>query len=166
MVAITAIHRLQTKSVDFTLAFPQADLEEEVYMLLPEGIVSDNQATKYVLKLNKSLYGLNQSAKNWYQFLSAALIKRGLKPTIHDPCVFVGERMVIITYVDDCLIFSPSGSDVAEKMIKYLQQGNENFIFTDQGSIQSYLGMDIKYDQIPSAVVVCSRLNGLLMPIN
>ena len=56
--------------------------------------------------------------------------------------------MVVITYVDDCLIFSPSGSDVAYGLITSLQEGNENFVFTDQGSIETYLGMDIKHQNV------------------
>ena len=53
--------------------------------------------------------------------------------------------MVVITYVDECLIFSPYGSDVEDDLITSLQEGNENCVFTDQGSIETYLGMDIKH---------------------
>ena len=53
--------------------------------------------------------------------------------------------MVVITYVDDCLIFYPSGSDIAEELINSLQEVNENFYFTDQGPLNTYLGMDVKY---------------------
>ena len=62
-------------------------------------------------------------------------------------CVFIGNRMLVITYVDECLIFSPSGSYVADNLITSLQEGHENFSFTDQGPISTYLGMDIKYEK-------------------
>ncbi len=56
------IHGLPSRSIDFVLAFPQADLEVPVYMELPLGFDSpDNESRKlYVLCLNKSLYGLSK----------------------------------------------------------------------------------------------------------
>ena len=144
MLEISIIHKLQTRSIDFTLAFPQADLLEEIFMLLPAGIEVQDKSQIYVLRLNKSLYGLKQSARNWFQCLSEALKLRGLKPTVRDPCVFIGKRIVVIVYVDDCLIFSPAGSKDTEYLIKSLQSGNENFVFSDQGDLQTYLGMDIE----------------------
>jgi hypothetical protein len=54
------IHGLELKSIDFVLVFPQADSDVPVYMELPASvnpvdILDENQ--RYVLKLNKSLYG-------------------------------------------------------------------------------------------------------------
>jgi hypothetical protein len=58
---IAKIHGLLSKSIDFVLVFPQAALEVHVYVELPVGFDTPNgQNSKfYVLKLNKSLYGLN-----------------------------------------------------------------------------------------------------------
>ena len=65
------IHGLNSKSIDFVLAFPQADLDVPVYMELPAGVnpinVSDGDRHIYVLKLNKSLYGLKQAGYNWFE---------------------------------------------------------------------------------------------------
>jgi hypothetical protein len=59
---VAKIHGLKSKSIDFALAFPQANLDVPVYMELPAGVnptnVSDGDWRRYVLKLNKSLYGL------------------------------------------------------------------------------------------------------------
>ncbi len=54
------IYGLPSKSIDFVLAFPQADLEVPVYMELPLGFdAPQNESHKlYVLCLNKRLYGL------------------------------------------------------------------------------------------------------------
>ena len=66
-------HGLKSKSIDFVLAFPQADLDVPVYMELPAGVnpidVSDGDRRRYVLKLNKSLYGLRQVGFNWFEKL-------------------------------------------------------------------------------------------------
>ena len=51
----------------FVLTFPQAKLDVPVYMELPIGMevvgAGDNRHT-YVLKLNRSLYGLKQASMN------------------------------------------------------------------------------------------------------
>jgi hypothetical protein len=63
LLIVAKIHGLESKSIDFVLAFPQAPLEALVYMELLAGVnpvdVSDGNQCKYDLKLNKSLYGLN-----------------------------------------------------------------------------------------------------------
>ena len=64
LLAICHIHGLDSKAIDFVLAFPQADLDIDIWMELPEGMVPENDEDnkgKYVLKLNKSLYGLKQA---------------------------------------------------------------------------------------------------------
>ena len=45
---------LSTGQLDYTAAFPQADLHAEVYVEMPRGF----KETGYVCKLKKSLYGL------------------------------------------------------------------------------------------------------------
>ena len=64
------IHGLKSKSIDFVLAFSQSDLDVPVYMELPAGVnpinVSDGDRHRYVLKLNKSLYGFMLAGFNWF----------------------------------------------------------------------------------------------------
>jgi hypothetical protein len=66
------------KSIDFVLSFPQADLDVPVYMELLAGInavdVLDIDHRRYVLKLNKSLYGFKQAGFNWFRKLQEGLI--------------------------------------------------------------------------------------------
>jgi len=64
LLALCNIHGLESKSIDFILAFPQADLDVDIWMELPTGIVisgKDNESKAYILKLKKSLYGLKQA---------------------------------------------------------------------------------------------------------
>ena len=50
--------------------------------------------------------------------------------------------MVLLTYVDDCIIISPSIENI-DRLIKSMQQGRENFILTDEGDINKFLGIEI-----------------------
>jgi hypothetical protein len=62
---VAKLYGLQSKNVVFVLILPEADLDVPVYMELPAGInpidVSDIDCCRYILKLNKSLYGLKQA---------------------------------------------------------------------------------------------------------
>jgi hypothetical protein len=53
------------------------------------------------------------------------------------------DGMVILVYVDDCIIV---GKDMGEidGFVKSMQQGSENFVLTDEGSIDKFLGIEIK----------------------
>ncbi len=104
------IHSLSSKTIDFVLAFPQADLEIKVFMELPLGFDAPNSQSQkhYVLQLNKSLYGLKQAGYNWFVKLSNGLEDCGFVPSSVDLCVFFGQGCIVLTYVDDCIIGSDS----------------------------------------------------------
>lgn len=62
-------HGWSTRQVDYTNAFAQADLPEEVYIEEPRGFTG-RDGTNKVLKLLKSLYGLKQAPKTFFEKLS------------------------------------------------------------------------------------------------
>jgi hypothetical protein len=97
----------------------------------------------YVLRLNKSLYGLKQAGDNWFVKLSNWLQDRGFVQSNIDPCVFFVTRCIILTYVDDYIIVGDK-SNCIDKLIQPLHKGDENFILQDEGSIDKYLSVEIK----------------------
>lgn len=105
--------------------------------------ISNDAYYMYVLKLEKSLYGLKQASANWYDMLCKALKDRGLKESSADVCVFLGKELIVLVYVDDCILFSNKKS-VLRAYINSLNNGPENFIFTDEGKLDKYLGVEIK----------------------
>jgi hypothetical protein len=145
ILAIAKIHGLSSKSIDFVLAFPQADLEIPVYMELPIGFDAPEgeHCKSYVLRLNKSLYGLKQAGYNWFAKLSNGLQDRGFVQSSIDPCVFFNHNCIILTYVDNCIITGDT-HDRINLLIQSLHMGEENFVLQDKGMIDKYLGVDIK----------------------
>ncbi len=147
LLIVAKIHGLDSKSIDFVLAFPQADLDVPVYMELPAGVnpvdILDIDRRRYVLKLNKSLYGLKQAGFNWFEKLKEGLTARDFVQSQVDKCVFLRKDCIVLTYVNDCIII---GKDMAtvDLVISLLKCGNENFDLVDQGSIDKYLGLLIR----------------------
>jgi len=143
MILIVAkMLNLSSRCIDFVLAFPQADLDMDIYMKLPQGI-QQVDGEKCVLKLNKSLYGLRQGSYNWFQKLKQALIDRDFCPSAVDPCVYLGKNAIAIVYVDDVIIVSKSNK-ILDSIVKSLFKGQENFDLTEKGTLEKYLGIEIK----------------------
>ena len=146
ILAIAHIHKLDSKSIDFVLAFPQAELDVDIWMELPRGMVpdcDDGNKRSYVLKLKKNLYGLKQASFNWFDKLKSGLVDRGFKPSEIDPCLYYKKGMIILTYVDDCIIVSTEMKKI-DDFVKSMQNGPENFDLTDEGDIDKFLGIEIE----------------------
>ncbi len=147
LLIIAKIHDLKSKSIDFALAFPQADLDVPVYMELSACInptnISHGDRRRYVLKLNKSLYSLKQAGYNWFEKLRKGLITHNFIQSQVDKCVFIQKDCIVLTYVDDCIILGKDMT-IVDAVIFSLKGGNENFDLVNQGSIDKYLGLLIR----------------------
>jgi hypothetical protein len=96
---LASMHNLKGKQIDFTQAFPQAKLKEDIYLRFPAGFKHKNE--KWALKLKRNLYGLVQASRNWFLKLSAIYARLGFKQSKSDPCIFVRKDMIIVLYTDD-----------------------------------------------------------------
>ena len=60
-----------TRQVDWVLAYPQADVEYDLYMNLPPGFKVDGADNgSYVLKILKNVYGLKDAGRTWWEHLT------------------------------------------------------------------------------------------------
>ena len=84
-----------SKQVDFVLAFPQADIECEMFMEVPEGFHVDGSRKDHCLRLKKNLYGQKQAGRVWNQYLHDGLIARGFKQSKVDMCVYYNNNAMI-----------------------------------------------------------------------
>ncbi len=146
LLAVAHIHGLDTKSIDFVLAFPQAEIDIDIWMELPEGmdpLGDENNRRGYVLKLNKSLYGLKQASHNWYEKLKQSLIARDFVPSKIDPCIFMKDGMILLVYVDDCIIIADNIMRI-DVLIHSLKNGEEKYILTEESTLDKFLGINIE----------------------
>jgi hypothetical protein len=144
-MTLAIINNWHTKQLDFVLAFPQADIERELYMKLPTGFsiegmtLSEEQKKDHVLKLVKNLYGQKQAGRVWYQHLRKNLIKLGFQPSEFDECVFYYGTTIFIVYTDDTILLGPDKKEI-ETIFKKLKS---TFNIEDQGELSDYLGIKI-----------------------
>lgn len=119
-------------------------------MEIPAGVDLEGegkQSSRHLLKLNKSLYGLKQGKLNWYITLKTALLDRNFVESISDPCVFMSKDMFILVYVDGCILIL-KGTNPIKSFVKCLESGLDNFAFTEEKTLDSYLGVNIS--KLPS----------------
>ena len=100
------------QQMDIKTAYLNAPIEENVYMLQPEGSEKFNPDSKsLVCKLNKSIYCLKQSGRNWFFTLKGHLETIGFEACIHDPCLFIkklnSNLAMICVWVDDNIFYCP-----------------------------------------------------------
>ena len=62
--------------------------------------------------------------------------------SISHPCVFISKEMIILVYVDDCILISKDDLPI-KKFVDSLHTGPENFVFTEEGTLESYLGVSM-----------------------
>lgn len=89
--------------MDIYNAFLQGDLDEEVYMQIPQGF-SRTGDRSLVCKLHKSLYGLKQASGQWNLKMSTNLVDFGFTQSYLDYSLFTkrigGRIVVVLVYVD------------------------------------------------------------------
>ena len=103
LLILSLVNRWDVVTADISSASLQAPIPEgELVLVKPPPELEQNPDVLW--KLRKALYGLKTSPKLWQQHLSSKLEELGLRKNRADPCMFMGEKLLVMTYVDDLLI--------------------------------------------------------------
>ena len=133
-------------SLDIETAFLNGDLVEEIYMKVPKGYI-ENYGSKgaegKALKLQKSIYGLVQAARQWHRKFEEVILQQGFIKNEIDPCAFLKREgslfCILCIYVDDGIITGD------EQMMKKVIDGlNKVFKVKVQETIKDFLGCEIR----------------------
>jgi hypothetical protein len=161
MLILSIILGLATKQVDYTAAFIHAPTDRDpnwdtmteqerarsgVYIEMPRGFSQPGK----VLKLKRSLYGLWQSPRNFFQHLKVKLESVGFVTNeAVDPCLFISDRVICLVYVDDTLFFSPK-EEYINDVIEKLSQAELQLEVED--SVAGFLGVHIERNNLDGSV--------------
>ena len=92
LISLAIRENLDLRLMDVVTAYLYGPLDNEIYIKVPEGIELKNKSStreQHCIKLNKSLYGLKQSGRMWYNRLSEYLEREGYKNDSISPCIFI-----------------------------------------------------------------------------
>ena len=153
LLIMSVVLRLATSQADYTAAFVQSPIDKDpnwdnmteeeraqsgVYVEMPRGF----RVPGKVLRLKRSLYGLRQSPRNFFQYLKGNLEQAGFTAmTDVDPCLFVSDKVICLSYVDDTLWFSPKQEYIDEAMQKLREQGMD---LEKEDDVAGFLGVHME----------------------
>ncbi|GJZ31850.1 retrotransposon protein, putative, ty1-copia subclass [Tanacetum coccineum] len=146
LIAIAAFYDYEIWQMDVKTAFLNGYLNEDIYMVQPEGFVDPNHPRK-VCKLQRSIYGLKQASRSWNKRFDEEIKKFGFAQNLDEPCVYQkasGSNVIfLILYVDDIIIMGnhiPSLQSVKSYLGKC-------FAMKDLGEAAFILGIKIYRDR-------------------
>lgn len=82
---------LELEQLDVKTTFLHGDLEETIYMELPEGYFPTNVKNKACL-LKRLLYGLRQSPRQWFKKFDEFMMRTNFKWSLCDSCVYLKDE--------------------------------------------------------------------------
>ncbi|GJW42392.1 retrotransposon protein, putative, ty1-copia subclass [Tanacetum coccineum] len=146
LIAIAAYYDYEIWKMDVKTAFLNGILNEDVYVVQPEGFVNPKHPGR-VCKLQRSIYGLKQASRSWNKRFDEEIKKYGFTQNPDEPCVYKrasGSIIVfLILYVDDILLMGnniPMLQDVKSWLGKC-------FAMKDLGEAAYILGIKIYRDR-------------------
>ena len=112
-LALMALLDWERRQLNVEMAYLQADMEEELYIELPEGYQSSRTQAGM---LQKAIYGLIHAGLLWSRKFGGELETKGFERSQADPCVLWRGRfgkvvVIIVVYVNDLLVISETKRD-------------------------------------------------------
>ncbi|KAD5960846.1 hypothetical protein E3N88_12318 [Mikania micrantha] len=149
LIGLTISEGLHMRLMNVVTAYLYGTLENDTYMKIPKGLklpeaLKSTPRDMCAIKLQRSLYGLKQSGRMWYNRLNEYLEKEGYKSDVISPCVLIKRSLtqftIIAVYVDDInIIGSLEEIEKAAEMLK------KEFEMKDLGSTKLCLGLQFEH---------------------
>ncbi|CAI5477569.1 unnamed protein product [Closterium sp. Yama58-4] len=157
LLHVAAQRDYELHSLDFSTAFLQGSLHEEVWLRRPSAFTgSFPLGTQW--RLRRPVYGLRQAPREWHDTLRSTLSDLGFQPSSADPSLFVRRGptpFFVLVYVDDLVFATPDR--VALAHVKSELQ--KRHTCTDLGELRHYLGLQITRDRAARTITL-SQLTG------
>jgi len=138
--------------MDIKTAFLNWELDERIYMEIPEGVAipvnKERNGYQHPLacRLIKSIYGLKQSPRAWYGRIQIFFLSNNCTRSNSDHSLFIDydKHIILLLYVDDLVIAA-----VTQNIIGWIRgRLHEEFQMTDLGLLRNLLGLEIDRKRI------------------
>ncbi|CAI7832430.1 unnamed protein product, partial [Closterium sp. NIES-53] len=144
---VTAQRDYELHSLDFSTAFLQGSLHEEIWLRRPPGF-TDSFPAGTQWSLRGLVYGLCQAPRKWHATQRTTLAALGFAPATADPSLFLRTDtslppFYVLVYIDD-LVFAIADTEALALVKSELQKRHS---CTDLGEQRSYLGLQITRDR-------------------
>lgn len=156
ILALAAKNKWILHQLDISNSFLNDDLNEEIYMDLPPVYAErkgPNLPLNAVLRLKKSIYGLKQASRQWFEKFSSAILSLGFTKINGDHTLFLSTSsrgiIILLLYVDDILI----ASDTKAAVTWFVSQLRSYFKLRDLSALKYFLGLEIA--RSASGISVC-----------
>ncbi|CAI7877352.1 unnamed protein product [Closterium sp. NIES-54] len=147
LLHIAAQRDYELHSLDFSTAFLQESLHEEIWLRRPPVFTGSFPAgTQWSLR--RLVYGLHQAPREWHDTLRTMLAALGFAPSTAGPSLFLCTDtslppFYVLVYVDD-LVFATADTEALALAMSELQKRHT---CTNLGELRSYLGLHITRDR-------------------
>jgi Reverse transcriptase (RNA-dependent DNA polymerase) len=141
LMAIAARFNLELIQYDVANAFVNAEVQEEIYMRMPQGY----RTPDILLRLKKALYGLRQAPLLWQKHFTETLRRIGFERVPHEPCCYLKNGVIVFFYVDDIVIaYEKHKKSYADQAVESLKR---TYTLTGGGNLQWFLGIEVVRDR-------------------
>ncbi|CAI7868709.1 unnamed protein product [Closterium sp. NIES-54] len=147
LLHVAAQRDYELHSLDFSTAFLQGILHEEIWLRQPPSFTG-SFPTGTQWSLRRPVYGLRQAPREWHDTLRTTLAALGFVPSTADPSLFLRTDtslppFYVLVYVVD-LVFATADTEALTLVKSELQKRHT---CTDLGELRSYLGLQITRDR-------------------
>jgi hypothetical protein len=147
LISLAIQKHISLQLMNVVTAYLYGSLDSDIYMKVPDGFFVPNTNANhnmYCVKLVKSLYGLKQSGRMWYNRLKEFLLNKRYLNSDDCPYVFIRkfstDFCLISVYVDDLNIIGHAKDiDKARNHLK------KEFEMKDLGKTKFCLGLQIEH---------------------
>ena len=85
-LSISTYYGYEIWQMDVKTAFFNGYLQENIYMMQPDGFITEGQE-HMVCKLHKSIYGLNKVSRSWNKYFDQVIKSFSFDQNEEEPCV-------------------------------------------------------------------------------
>ncbi|CAI7859547.1 unnamed protein product, partial [Closterium sp. NIES-53] len=154
LLHVAALRDYELHSLDFSTAFLQGSVHEEIWLRRPPGFTGSFPAgTQWSLR--RPVYGLRQAPREWHNTLRTTLAALGFAPSTADLSLFLRTDTSLppfyVRVYDDDLVFATADTEALTLVKSELQKRHT---CTDLGELCSYLGLQITRDRAQRTITL------------